>query len=907
MVTERPKTAFSDHTDDAPKSWKHAFQEFMGRTTFHGWRYIAEPSPFTLRRIVWFLLCAAGFGGFTYQIIDRASYYYEYPVTVNVNVEYNTTLKFPAVTICNLNSFRISKANSLGHYDIINAMFDPGLTSGQKVSTINNLNGGRISLYDLYKQSAHLKEDIIVSWGLKLYNSDLIFCIGSENGLNLIINIEQYEYMRGPNSGAGLKLLVHDPDEFPLVKDLGQAVSPGTHAFMGLQVRQESSLSHPYGNCTSTKTLEYFSVYSMTACRIDCETRWVVKKCNCKDIDMPQKGPNNPPTCDIETYYNCLIPALEEYERVEKEKCNCPTPCDRTLYAPNLSYGTTSSFDTQLFLRQVDTAALEERFINARESMNRRLPEFIQLDKTLITSFTSSVTTVRYVIMTSLAGVINKIEHDLIELTNTTNRIYALQRHALTRMGWSFEQYFYSGVEVRYSETIAQVAPGYSTMFETFETRLNELLTFNDTAYRKVFHGVVTHDMLARKVLAEKADVALKTIYNAYKFMQPLNTNVSSSESYEADSAAFPTYYINEDFTALTTRHQITLTDLENFKSSVEQLMAIADECQNSRTMNTTLYNSAKVGYIGNAKTFIIDIDKLKNSHYSRPQPILIQLMLDLDSAKDEVLTQIRDMQVTVNILKNDLNRIQTETWPSIETVSNLTASYLTNPNVKKTHVAKRVTSLELEDKVAELSAFITSLKTRSQSTDDNWNKLSYQYKQFWDTILGVAALNPYHTYKGNTAITGTTVSAKNSEITDQFSRLAATHDIRGSIGGNDETLKTALAALKKSYAQFLKENTIDATFVKDNFLEVDIFQEELNVQAITQQEGYEGLACLCDIGGTMGLFAGASLITFCELLDAFLHYGAKTLTNKAKVTDSVQNIQVRPTFKTTESVKVWS
>ena len=50
--------------------------------------------------------------------------------------------------------------------------------------------------------------------------------------------------MRGPNSAAGVKILVHDQEEIPLVRELGQAISPGSHAFVGIQMLQVSSLSY---------------------------------------------------------------------------------------------------------------------------------------------------------------------------------------------------------------------------------------------------------------------------------------------------------------------------------------------------------------------------------------------------------------------------------------------------------------------------------------------------------------------------------------------------------------------------------------------------------------------------------------------------------------------------------------
>ena len=61
---------------------------------------------------------------------------------------------------------------------------------------------------------------------------------GSDKGLSLRLNVEQYEYMHGPNSAAGVKILVHEQEEIPMVRELGQAISPGSHAFVGIQMLQ---------------------------------------------------------------------------------------------------------------------------------------------------------------------------------------------------------------------------------------------------------------------------------------------------------------------------------------------------------------------------------------------------------------------------------------------------------------------------------------------------------------------------------------------------------------------------------------------------------------------------------------------------------------------------------------------
>ena len=61
-------------------------------------------------------------------------------------------------------------------------------------------------------------------------------CLGVKNGLQLILNVEQYEYTKGPHNAVGLKLLLHHQDDVPLVQDFGDNVPVGMHTFVGVSV-----------------------------------------------------------------------------------------------------------------------------------------------------------------------------------------------------------------------------------------------------------------------------------------------------------------------------------------------------------------------------------------------------------------------------------------------------------------------------------------------------------------------------------------------------------------------------------------------------------------------------------------------------------------------------------------------
>ncbi|KAI1898350.1 hypothetical protein AGOR_G00071420 [Albula goreensis] len=56
--------------------------------------------------------------------------------------------------------------------------------------------------------------------------------------------------------------------------------------------------------------------------------------------------------------------------------------------------------------------------------------------------------------------------------------------------------------------------------------------------------------------------------------------------------------------------------------------------------------------------------------------------------------------------------------------------------------------------------------------------------------------------------------------------------------------------------------------YIRDNFLVLDIFFEALNFEAIEQRKAYDVAGLLGDIGGQMGLFIGASILTVLEIFD---------------------------------------
>uniref|UniRef100_A0A8C4UY62 Uncharacterized protein n=1 Tax=Falco tinnunculus TaxID=100819 RepID=A0A8C4UY62_FALTI len=163
---------------------------------------------------------------------------------------------------------------------------------------------------------------------------------GAGNGLELMLNVQQEEYL--PVWGdtdetsyeAGVKVQIHSQEEPPFIDQLGFGVAPGFQTFVSCQQQRLVYLPPPWGDCKATPIeSDFFTNYSITACRLDCETRYLAENCNCRMVHMP----GNANVCTPEQYKECADPALDFLVKKDSEYCACRTPCAMVRYGKELS------------------------------------------------------------------------------------------------------------------------------------------------------------------------------------------------------------------------------------------------------------------------------------------------------------------------------------------------------------------------------------------------------------------------------------------------------------------------------------------------------------------------------------------------------------------------------------------
>ena len=61
---------------------------------------------FSFDRLIWLIVCLLAVSIFLMLIGTKVQLIYQYPKSINLDIIYNDTLPFPAVSICNLNPYR---------------------------------------------------------------------------------------------------------------------------------------------------------------------------------------------------------------------------------------------------------------------------------------------------------------------------------------------------------------------------------------------------------------------------------------------------------------------------------------------------------------------------------------------------------------------------------------------------------------------------------------------------------------------------------------------------------------------------------------------------------------------------------------------------------------------------------
>uniref|UniRef100_A0A8C6YQT4 Acid sensing ion channel subunit family member 5 n=1 Tax=Nothoprocta perdicaria TaxID=30464 RepID=A0A8C6YQT4_NOTPE len=347
-------------------------QDFASSTSFHGVHNIVQTRSKT-RRALWLLVVVGSLAIVIWQICNRFIYYFSWPTTTSVYVQYVENVEFPAVTFCNLNRFQ---AHAVTNLRIIYLLWSIMSGVHQKISVQVNFSQ-ELNNFLLGNQNFSIKE-FTREHGFYLNSSTLLECefFGkpcypedfehvfteygncftfnhndlpqkrtvsvSGRGLSLLFDVKQEQFTDDPSLGyidAGITYVIHSPRELPRFDGLGLSTPVGMHAQVAIHQLKTIIQEYPWGECKPDMKLQHHKIYSTFGCLRECKARYIQDWCGCLPFILPGNGTE----CDIQKFYTCVYPALYEIDleglcTVGTHNSTCPVPCEETDYPTTVTY-----------------------------------------------------------------------------------------------------------------------------------------------------------------------------------------------------------------------------------------------------------------------------------------------------------------------------------------------------------------------------------------------------------------------------------------------------------------------------------------------------------------------------------------------------------------------------------------
>ena len=232
-------------------------RQFSGRTFKCTYRRLK------IRRIVWLVILLLCVAGTSYILRNDFVKIINRPTSTTLSTTTETSLDFPAVTVCNLNIFSATTANEVdsavvpdlrtvfkGTPDICHNILDTyiGLEGTDFTELI------KVTPQELISKCRFGGEECDISTDFVPTLTRLGVCFtfnsgqsgtpirkangaGVRNGLQLQLKVDQSDYIATFAGDAGLKIAVHPQSEPPLPDELGVAVPPGSNAFISFKKR----------------------------------------------------------------------------------------------------------------------------------------------------------------------------------------------------------------------------------------------------------------------------------------------------------------------------------------------------------------------------------------------------------------------------------------------------------------------------------------------------------------------------------------------------------------------------------------------------------------------------------------------------------------------------------------------
>ena len=201
-------------------------------------------------------------------------------------------------------------------------------------------------------------------------------------------------------------------------------------------------------------------------------------------------------------------------------------------------------------------------------------------------------------------------------ITCMVAEIYQQYTEIVDRLITVYRLTFESPVKQRDAETLSHIANGYATTLDVIESRLEELMTSDDQQYRKVFYGIIQHDLDARLALVNSCLSDIREIHRSLITRAPL---VQPPPEYADDLPDLMYFFTYETFNN-DYLYNVTTASLVELQYQITNISGMTEQAFVSQDLNITEFTVLKQRSIANARGISLHWAELKT--YILKQPL---------------------------------------------------------------------------------------------------------------------------------------------------------------------------------------------------------------------------------------------------------------------------------------------
>lgn len=440
--------------------------EWIKMSTSHGLPRVFQTDQMYLK-IFWFILFIVSTGCCIYLTYASVVSFFEYDVIVNIAVNKEQSMLFPAITFCNLVPFNYQKAKTtmqgiLSSYNLsslstsssfdasslynikyalermkFSVASDSKLTESQRRALGFNLsemmlsctfNGDNCNSNDFYQFWSYdygncftFNKGEYANGTSRAYSSTT--SAGPSSGLEIELYVgdskltDQYVYKRG------IIVVVQNQSYSPLMNVEGIHVPTAAQTNIAIRTTFMSKLPSPYSDCLSDVTSQdaydsdlYKGVflglnettYRKDTCFLLCLQKAIVSYCNCSDPSTP--SPPGQTHCTTETDFKCIVEVKSVFvSKGLSKKCNdyCPVECDSVTYSTTVS---TATYPTEFYSGWLQKDPMFNKLkINGSSFSSSILKLNVFYEKLEYTEITETASMTWDVLLSNIGGTLGKL------------------------------------------------------------------------------------------------------------------------------------------------------------------------------------------------------------------------------------------------------------------------------------------------------------------------------------------------------------------------------------------------------------------------------------------------------------------------------------------------------------------